>query len=186
MIHVAVALFASVTAVCAAVAFAVPRFSPAPAAPLLPAPSAGRQTWVSGVPTTLAAQKNKVVVLAFWTHQCSNCQATLPYWNDWAGRLVKPGSGVIVLSVHTPELAAERSPEAVRQFVVAHGLRFPVALDNNHKTWKAFNVHAWPTTILIDKQGRIRGRWVGELNWQNSGEFRRVERAIEALRKEKP
>ncbi len=154
-----------------------------PTAP--PLASGGQQQWVNGVPTTLAAQKGKVVVLAFWTHQCGNCKATLPYWNGWADKYGKNGD-VAVLSVHTPELPAERSPEAVRAFVRERGIRFPVVTDNDSKIWNAYHVQAWPTTILIDKQGRVRGRWEGELNWQNSGEFRRVEQGIEMLRKEKP
>ncbi len=148
------------------------------------APALAPGVWVNGKPTTLAAQRGRVVVLAFWTHLCINCKRTLPFWNGWAARYARSGD-VAVLAVHTPELEPERDPEAVRRYAREAGLRFPVVTDNEFKTWKAFGVTAWPTTVVIDKQGRIRGRWVGELDWQGSGEYHKAERLIEELRREK-
>jgi thiol-disulfide isomerase/thioredoxin len=146
------------------------------------APSLASGTWVKSQPTTIAAQKGKVTLLAFWTHQCINCKRTIPYWNDWAKKY--GGTDVSVLSVHTPEIPEERKIENVRRFVQTKGIVFPVLTDNDYASWNAYKVDAWPTTILIDKQGRIRGRWVGELNYDNSGQYRQVVAAIEALRKE--
>jgi peroxiredoxin len=42
----------------------------------------------------------------------------------------------------------------------------------------------WPSTGLIDKKGKIRAAWEGELDWESAGTYRKVEKAIEALRKE--
>ena len=61
----------------------------------------------------------------------------------------------------------------------------PILIDNEEKNWDAYNVQAWPTTILIDKHGRIRNRWEGELNADGSGLYRQVQARIEALRREK-
>lgn len=142
-------------------------------------------TWINGKPTTLGAQKGKVVVLTFWAFQCINCKRTLPFWNRWAKRYRKKGQGdVVVLSVHTPELASERDLANVRAAVHREGLHFPVVTDNHFTTWKRFKVEMWPTTILLDKEGYEAGRWVGELNYDESGAYREVEAAIEHLRKE--
>ncbi len=148
------------------------------------APPLASGVWANGAPTTIADQRGKVVLLAFWTHECINCQRTIPFWNNWVKRYGK-ASGVTVLSVHTPELASERKIENVRRYTREKGIVFPVVTDNDYASWKAYNVNAWPTTILIDKQGRVRDRWEGELGYEKSGEYRNVERAIEALRKEK-
>lgn len=154
--------------------------TPGRKAPELQGPSGN---WLNSKPTTIAANKGKVIVLTFWTFGCINCKRTLPFWNTWARRYAE--TDVTVLSVHTPELEFERKPENVRAFLKEKGIVFPVLTDNDYRSWRAFGVQAWPTTILIDKQGRIRGRWEGELDWNNSGEYTRVEQAIEALRKEK-
>lgn len=40
--------------------------------------------------------------------------------------------------------------------------RTPVVTDNDYRTWNAYKVEAWPTIFLLDKQGRIRWKRVGE------------------------
>lgn len=146
------------------------------------APALASGVWVNGAPTTLAARRGRVVVLLFWTHQCINCKNNLGYWNDWAKRY--QGTDVAVLSVHTPETASERRVADVRRFVRERGLRFPVVTDNDSRTWNAFGVQSWPTEILIDKRGRVRAEYAGELNWQGSSEYKVVAQKIEALRAE--
>ncbi len=147
-----------------------------------PAPALASGTWVNGAPTTLAAQRGRVTALLFWTRDCINCKHNFGYWNDWAKTY--RGTDVSVISVHTPETRWERSVDATRRFVQSHGLEFPVLVDNDAKTWNAFGVQSWPTEILIDKQGRIRAEYNGELNWLGSGEYKIVQAKIEQLRRE--
>ena len=42
-----------------------------------------------------------------------------------------------------------------------------MAVDNDSKTWNAWDNRYWPSTYLIDKKGNVRYRWDGELNWNN-------------------
>jgi hypothetical protein len=44
-----------------------------------------------------------------------------------------------------------------------------VAVDPDGATWKAFENRFWPSIYLIDKAGRIRYRWDGELEHQGAG-----------------
>ena len=147
-----------------------------------PAPALASGPWVNGAPTTLAAQRGKVTVLLFWTRDCINCKHNLGYWNEWAKTY--RGTDVSVISVHTPETRYERSVDGTRRFVQSHDLAFPVLVDNDEKTWNAFGVQSWPTEILIDKTGKIRAEYAGELNWQGSGEYKIVQAKIEELRRE--
>ena len=50
----------------------------------------------------------------------------------------------------------------MRREVASLGIRYPVVTDNDYETWRAYNVEAWPTIFLLDKQGRIRWMHVGE------------------------
>ncbi len=89
-----------------------------------------------------------------------------------------------MISVHTPETRSERSVDGTRRFAKQHDLQFPILVDNDEKTWNAFGVQSWPTEILIDKTGKIRAEYDGELNWQGSGEYKTVQTKIEQLRRE--
>ena len=150
--------------------------------PVRPAPSLAQGAWINGTPTTIAAQRGKVTVLLFWTHGCINCKHNLGFWNDWARRYRH--TNVTVLSVHTPETAEEHDVAGVRRFVQQWGLAFPVVTDNAEKTWDAYGIEYWPSEVLIDKQGRIRYRFGGELNYAGSGEYKTVQALIEKLRGE--
>ena len=147
-----------------------------------PAPALSSVPWRNGSPTTLAALRGKVVVLLFWTRDCINCKHNLGYWNDWAKKYA--GTDVKILSVHTPETRFEHSPEATARFAQQHNLRFPIAIDNDERIWNAYGIESWPTEVLIDKKGRIRDEYAGELNWQGSHEERVVAAKIEGLRAE--
>lgn len=169
-------------ALAAGLAFA--GLSPAQADPVAvtarPAPAVSPSQWVNGTP---AAQAGRVTVLLFWTRDCINCKHNLGFWNGWAKKYA--GSDVSVVSVHTPETRSERSPTQTARFARQHGLEFPIAIDNDEKIWNAYGIESWPTEVLVDKRGRIRAEYAGELNWQGSHEERTVEAEIEKLRGER-
>ena len=75
--------------------------------------------------------------------------------------------------------------ESVKKFVEKEKLVFPVLIDNTKANWTAWKQQWWPATLLIDKKGRVRGLWNGELDYKNSGEYQNVERGIQMLRREK-
>lgn len=149
-----------------------------------PAPNfIGKPTdWVNGQPQDLTKLKGKVVVVAVWTFECINCKRTLKFWNEWAKKYA--GKDVVIVSIHTPELESERDPKAVEAFAKKNGLTFPILIDNDLKNWKAWSCRFWPSTGIVDKKGRIRAAWEGELDWKSSGEYKKVEQLIERLRKE--
>ena len=80
-----------------------------------------------------------------------------------------------MLSVHTPETPGERSIPGVRRFVHSWNIQFPVLTDNSEQTWDAYGVTYWPSEVLIDKKGRIRYIYDGELNYDGSGEYKTVQ-----------
>ena len=123
-------------------------------------------------PLKLAALRNRVVLLEFWTFACVNCQRTLPFLRRMHARY-QPD--LTVVGVHTPEFAFERSFQNVERAVREHGLGYPVGLDNDFVAWNAYGNRYWPTIYLIDRAGRIRHTQVGE------GNYGRTEGAIRAL-----
>ena len=63
----------------------------------------------------------------------------------------------------------------LKQAVKDLEVKYPVAQDNDGKTWRAYNNHYWPTLYLIDKRGHIRYVHIGE------GRYQETEAAIQAL-----
>ncbi|WP_231129127.1 thioredoxin family protein [Candidatus Nitrosocosmicus hydrocola] len=128
-------------------------------------------------PIKLADLKGKVVLFDFWTYTCINCIRTIPYLNEWYDRYAD--QGLVVLGVHSPEFDFEKDPNNVQDSVKQFGIKYPVALDSDHKTWNAYNNNYWPRHYLIDSQGFIRDDHIGE------GGYNETERTIQTLLAEK-
>jgi peroxiredoxin len=87
--------------------------------------------------------------------------------------------------VHTPETQGERKIESIRKKVKDNGLAYPIAVDNQSKTWQAWSNQYWPSTYLIDKKGNVRYRWDGELKWKEVNGEEVMRKKIEELLAEK-
>jgi thiol-disulfide isomerase/thioredoxin len=125
-----------------------------------------------GEPLRLAALRDRVVLLEFWTFACVNCQRTLPFLRRMHDQY-QPDFTVV--GVHSPEFAFERSVENVERAVREQGLEYSVGLDNDFVAWNAYGNRYWPTVYLIDRAGQIRYTQIGE------GNYGRTETAIRAL-----
>ncbi len=69
----------------------------------------------------------------------------------------------------------------MRDKVKQEKFRFPVVVDNDHEIWNSWGNSMWPSVYLIDKQGRIRYWWYGELDWQGAGGQKIMAKRIEEL-----
>jgi thiol-disulfide isomerase/thioredoxin len=141
------------------------------------APDLASGNWINSEPLKLKDLRGRVVLIEFWTFGCINCRNTLPFIKSWHDRY--QDKGLTVVGVHSPEFDEERDVEKVRSEVASLGIHYPVVTDNDYQTWNAYNVEAWPTAFLLDKQGRIRWKHVGE------GDYAEAERMIQQLLAEK-
>jgi hypothetical protein len=92
---------------------------------------------------------------------------------------------VELIGVHTPETAAERVTANVEKKVKELGITYPVLIDQAGENWKRWGQVYWPTVYLIDRRGRVRYRWVGELAWQGANGEAAMAARIELLLKER-
>ncbi len=136
----------------------------------VPAPEfSGISAWINSEKLSLADLRGRVVVVNFWSFGCINCQRNLPAYQRWQNNLAQGRDDLILVGIHTPEFAHEKKLQRVKQEVAKAGLTFPIALDNQSQTWKAWKNRYWPTIYLIDRRGRARYAWIGELNANNAG-----------------
>lgn len=64
------------------------------------------------------------------------------------------------------------------------GISYPVLIDQKGENWRRWEQQWWPTVYLLDKKGRARYRWAGELDWEGAGGEGKMGRAIATLLKE--
>ena len=78
----------------------------------------------------------------------------------------KYGGALAVIGVHSAKFPAEKVTENIRQAAARNRLRHPIANDASFRIWRAYGIHAWPTLVLIDPEGRLVGQAAGEGNFE--------------------
>lgn len=103
----------------------------------------------------------KVVLVKFWATSCTTCIAQMPgdieAYNDFNAQ-----------GYETIAVAMDYDPPAyVKNFASSRNLPFPVAIDADGSIAKAFgDIKLTPTAFLIDKQGNIIKRYLGNYDKQ--------------------
>src|SRR5918912_350749 len=121
---------------------------------------AGASGWLNSQPLTAAGLRGKVVLIDFWTYTCINWRRTPPYARAWAEKY--KDQGLVVIGVHAPEFAFEKNVDNVRRAAKDMRVDYPVAIDNDHAIWRAFNNQYWPALYFVDAKGHIRHHQFGE------------------------
>lgn len=120
----------------------------------------GISQWLNSEPLTIASLRGSVVLLQFWTFGCINCQRTLPALVGWHQRYAD--QGLKIIGVHTPEFAYERDVNNIQRALEQHDIAYPVPLDNDFQTWRAYENRYWPHLFLADRDGILRYDHIGE------------------------
>jgi peroxiredoxin len=113
---------------------------------------------LDGVERSLADYRGQVVLVNLWATWCPPCKAEMPtlkaYYEVYAA------DGFVTIAINDGDPA-----EAVTAFVQEYGLTFPVWLDPTYEaTERAFKTRNLPSSFVIDREGNIRLRWVGEID----------------------
>jgi thiol-disulfide isomerase/thioredoxin len=122
--------------------------------------------WLNSPPLTASALRGKVVLIDFWTYTCINWLRTLSYVRAWDRKY--RNEGLVVIGVHAPEFAFEKDLNNVRRAAKEMRVDYPIAVDNDHVIWRAFNNQYWPALYFIDAQGRVRHHFFGEGSYEQS------------------
>ncbi len=121
-----------------------------------------------GVQHTLSDYKGKVVFLNFWATWCPPCQKEMPDIEQLYLDNGKNEGDVIVLGVanpSTPEYPnnSDLSVEKVTDFLNTNGYTFPVVFDETGEILSLYRISAFPTTFIINPDGKIYGYAAGML-----------------------
>jgi thiol-disulfide isomerase/thioredoxin len=127
----------------------------------------------TGTIHSLAEYAGSGVVLNLWATWCVPCVAELPALAE----LSRQGAalGIVVVPLSSDRGGAE----VVRHFYAAHGLEaLPVRLDPKGEAGRALGARGIPTTLVIDRQGRERGRLEGSADWAAAATLARLRELV--------
>ena len=135
--------------------------------------SLGSGVWINSPPLASSDLQGKVILIDFWTYSCINCLRTLPYLRAWHEKYAE--AGLVIIGVHSPEFAFERSETNVRKATSSLGVSWPVVMDNDFGIWQAYSNRYWPAHYLYGTDGKLVQKHFGE------GAYEETERLIQSL-----
>lgn len=109
---------------------------------------------ISGKKVSLSEYKGKVVFLAFWASWCPRCMEELAFLQ---GLYLGLADNLVILAVN--QETQNLSPSHVEKLhgeVSEMGIQFPVLLDKELDVWKSYCINALPTSVILDREGRVR------------------------------
>ncbi|MFQ5520026.1 MAG: redoxin domain-containing protein, partial [Candidatus Methylomirabilia bacterium] len=114
-----------------------------------------------GKTASLSDFSGKIVFLNFWATWCPACREEMPsmerLWSQFQSK------GLVILAVDM-----EESREQVRRFIEVHGLTFPTLLDSDGRVSARYGIRFIPTTVVIDRGGRMIARVIGPKDWSSA------------------
>ncbi len=97
----------------------------------------------------LSEHRGEVVLLTFWSSHCSACVAQLASLGNL--QTTYRSAGLVTLAV-----SVDDDMKSATQFAKSHPARFPMLLDSLKGVSRAYRIELLPTTVLIDRRGRVR------------------------------
>jgi thiol-disulfide isomerase/thioredoxin len=144
-----------------------------PASPPYAAPQLGF-TDITGQRVSLSDFAGKVVLVNLWATWCAPCRREMPSLEKLQTRF---GDKLAILAI-SEDIGGRK---VVAPFIEKLGLRVvKIYLDPKSSVGQGFNVDGLPTTILIDRHGRVVGRVEGEADWTSPKFLAAVEPLVSA------
>lgn len=111
-----------------------------------------------GADWRLADARGRPVLLNFWASWCEPCRNEMPALELFAEAM--KDSGLVVVAVNHRETDA-----AIARFVRTMSFDLTILRDVDGAASRAFGVRAFPTSVLIGRDGRAKLSLIGEVDW---------------------
>jgi thiol-disulfide isomerase/thioredoxin len=118
----------------------------------------------AGEKVSLESMKGEPVVLHFWASWCPPCRTEMPEMSKWVQE--HGDVNVVIISL-------DGDQEDAAEFYAAKGIQGPLNMGNMRETSR-LGVRGLPTTVIIDGNGDVTKRHLGDIKWQDAEKSQEV------------
>ncbi len=115
---------------------------------------------INGSNLTLDSLRGKIVILNFWASWCNECKAEKRSIQAYLNKNNKSDDLVFITVLY------KDNPEKVKEMIKKEGFTFPVLVDDGEVS-KIYGIKGVPETFLIDKNGILRHKIIGPIQWDD-------------------
>lgn len=126
----------------------------------------------SGDSVSLSAYRGKVTLVNVWATWCGPCRAEMPSMQEAYAQLKDRGFAIAAVSVD------EGSIDDVKAFQREFGLTFDILHDRSGRIQQVYQTTGVPESFLLDRDGVIVKRLIGEHNWASEANIAQIERLL--------
>lgn len=105
--------------------------------------------------------KGKVVLLDFFTYCCINCMHVLPDLKILEKKF-SVENGLVIIGVHCAKFTNEKETKNIASAIKRYDINHAVINDSEGTVWNAFDVHCWPTFVLVGPRADVLLNLSGE------------------------
>jgi len=149
-------------------AFALARVDNAMPAPALRLSDINRQVYVLG------EQGKKVVLVNFWASWCRPCVEEIPSLHRLRDKINNPNFEIVTVNVGEDR-------DRIDKFLARVPVELPLLLDNEGIVSAAWKVYVYPSSYLVDHQGKIRYAYLGALEWDSAETIKIIQNLLNRI-----
>jgi cytochrome c biogenesis protein CcmG, thiol:disulfide interchange protein DsbE len=109
---------------------------------------------------TLSQFRGQVVVLNFWATWCPPCVEETPSLVRMQSRMKDKGVVVLAVSIDVDDAAYHK-------FLKDYSVNMVTVRDEDQKSASLYGTHGWPESYIIDRNGIIRRKFIGPVQWNS-------------------
>ena len=115
---------------------------------------------VDGVPVKLSDFRGKVTIVDVWGTWCPPCRKEIPHFIELVDRFDAKGLKIVGINCNEEGSPAEVK-KTIDDFVAANKIPYPCVLNDDTITSKIPDFRGYPTTLFLDRTGKVRFSEVG-------------------------
>jgi thiol-disulfide isomerase/thioredoxin len=122
----------------------------------------------------LAEQGKKVVLVNFWASWCRPCVEEIPSLHRLRNKIDNSKFEIVTVNVGEDR-------ERIDKFLARVPVELPLLMDNEGIVAAAWKVYVYPSSYLVDHQGKIRYAYLGALEWDSAETIKIIQSLLNSL-----